>query len=153
GDPAVPHGGRYLRGAVVGLVSASTVGREVIRLLQPFDVTILLYDPYLTDADVRSLGVTKGSLDELFGRSEIVSLHAPSIPATRHMIGAEQLRRLRDGALLINTSRGSVIDHDALVAEARAGRIRVLLDVTDPEPLPLDHPLRALPNVQLTPHV
>jgi phosphoglycerate dehydrogenase-like enzyme len=153
GDPAVPSSSRYLRGAVVGLVSASKVGREVIRLLQPFDVTALVYDPYLSTDDARSLGVTLASLDDLLTRSDIVSLHAPSISETRHMIGAEQLRRLRDGALLINTSRGSVLDHDALLAEARTGRIRVLLDVTDPEPLPIDHPLRALPNVYLTPHV
>jgi phosphoglycerate dehydrogenase-like enzyme len=153
GDPAVPSSSRYLRGAVVGLVSASKVGREVIRLLQPFDVTALVYDPYLSTEDARSLGVTLASLDDLLTRSDIVSLHAPSISETRHMIGAEQLRRLRDGALLINTSRGSVLDHDALLAEARTGRIRVLLDVTDPEPLPIDHPLRALPNVYLTPHV
>jgi len=153
GDPAVPSSARYLRGAVVGLVSASKVGREVIRLLLPFDVTVLVYDPYLSSDDARSLGVTLASLDDLLTRSDIVSLHAPSIPETRHLIGAEQLRRLRDGALLINTSRGSVLDHDALLAEARTGRIRVLLDVTDPEPLPIDHPLRALPNVYLTPHV
>jgi phosphoglycerate dehydrogenase-like enzyme len=153
GDPNVPHSGRYLRGAVVGLVSASQVGREVIRLLQPFDVTVLLHDPYLSEADARSLGVTPVGLDDLFERSEIVSLHTPSIPETRHLIGAAQLRRLRDGALFINTSRGSVLDHDALLAEARTGRFRVVLDVTEPEPLPIDHPLRALPNVYLTPHV
>ena len=69
------------------------------------------------------------------------------------MIGARQLARLRDGALLINTSRGSVLDHDALLREAETGRIRVVLDVTEPEPLPADHPLRPLPNVYLTPHV
>jgi phosphoglycerate dehydrogenase-like enzyme len=153
GEPAVPHSGRYLRGAVVGLVSASKVGREVIRLLQPFDVTLLVHDPYLSEADAQSLGVTRVPLDELFERSEIVSLHAPSIPETRHMIGAAQLRRLRDGALFINTSRGSVLDHDSLLTEARAARIRIVLDVTEPEPLPIDHPLRALPNVYLTPHV
>jgi phosphoglycerate dehydrogenase-like enzyme len=67
-------------------------------------------------------------------------------------VGAAQLRLLRDGALLINTSRGSVLDHEALLQEARTGRIRVILDVTDPEPLPADHPLRALTNVALTPH-
>lgn len=152
GDPAVPNSSRYLRGATVGLVSASTVGREVIRLLMPFDVTILVYDPYLTAADAEALGVERVGLDELFARSDIVSLHAPSIPETRRMIGVGQLSRLRDGALLINTSRGAVLDHDALLEQARAGRIRVILDVTDPEPLPPDHPLRSLPNVALTPH-
>jgi phosphoglycerate dehydrogenase-like enzyme len=69
------------------------------------------------------------------------------------MIGARQLARLRNGALLINTSRGSVLDHEALLHEAQTGRIRVVLDVTEPEPLPADHPLRPLPNVSLTPHM
>ena len=91
-------------------------------------------------------------LDALFERSDIVSLHAPSIPATRHMVGAQQLARLRDGTLLINTSRGSVLDHEALTREAGTGRFRVVLDVTEPEPLPADHPLRRLPNVFITPH-
>jgi phosphoglycerate dehydrogenase-like enzyme len=152
-DPVLPPNALYLRGATVGLVSASTVARELISLLRPFDVRILVYDPYLSDRDAGRLDVEKVELDALFERSDIVSLHAPSIPATRHMIGARQLARLRDGALLINTSRGSVLDHDALVHEAETGRIRVVLDVTEPEPLPADHPLRPLPNVYLTPHV
>jgi phosphoglycerate dehydrogenase-like enzyme len=151
-DPAAPPNAIYLRGATVGLLSASTVGREVVRLIQPFDVRILIHDPYLSDRDAGRLDVEKVELDDLFARSDIVSLHAPSIPATRHMVGAAQLARLRDGALLINSSRGSVLDHDALLQEARTGRIRVVLDVTEPEPLPADHPLRRLPNVYLTPH-
>jgi phosphoglycerate dehydrogenase-like enzyme len=151
-DPGTPPHALYLRGATVGLVSASTVGREVIRLLRPFDVRVLVHDPFLSDRDAGRLDVEKVELDTLFARSDIVSLHAPSIPATRHMVGAAQLARLRDGALLINSSRGSVLDHDALLQEARTGRIRVVLDVTEPEPLPADHPLRRLPNVYLTPH-
>jgi phosphoglycerate dehydrogenase-like enzyme len=152
-DPGAGRAGLYLRGATVGLVSASTVGREVIRLLQPFDVRVLVYDPFLSERDAGRLDVERVELDDLFGRADIVSLHAPSIPATRHMVGAAQLAKLRDGALLINTSRGTVLDHDALLREAESGRIRVVLDVTDPEPLPAGHPLRALPNVYLTPHV
>lgn len=153
GAPEIPKSGQYLRGATVGLVSASVVGREVIRLLQPFDVTILLYDPYLSEDEAEKLGVRKCGFPELLSASDFVSLHAPSIPETRHLIGADQLRMLRDGAILVNTSRGSVLDHQALLEEARTGRIRVVLDVTDPEPLPPEHPLRALPNVYLTPHV
>jgi phosphoglycerate dehydrogenase-like enzyme len=152
-DPAAPKTGQFLRGATVGLVSASTVAREVIRLLQPFDVRILVYDPYLSGEAAEELGVERCALNDLFAAADFVSLHAPSLPATRHMIGREQLRRLRDGALLVNTSRGTVLDHYSLLEEARAGRIRVVLDVTDPEPLPSDHPLRPLPNVYVTPHV
>jgi phosphoglycerate dehydrogenase-like enzyme len=152
-DPDAAPNALYLRGATVGLVSASTVAREVIPLLRPFDVRILMYDPYLSDRDAGRLDVEKVELDVLFERSDIVSLHAPSIPATRHMVGSRQLARLREGALLINTSRGSVLDHDALTREADTGRIRVVLDVTEPEPLPADHPLRRLPNVYITPHM
>jgi phosphoglycerate dehydrogenase-like enzyme len=152
-DVDAPSNALYLRGATVGLVSASTVAREVIRLLRPFDVRVFVYDPYLSDRDAGRLDVEQVELDVLFERADIVSLHAPSIPATRHMIGAAQLARLRDGALLINTSRGSVLDHDALLKEAEMSRFRVVLDVTEPEPLPADHPLRRLPNVYLTPHM
>jgi phosphoglycerate dehydrogenase-like enzyme len=151
--PAIPKTGQFLRGSQVGLVSASTVGREVIQLLKPFDVTIRVYDPHLSDWDAGRLGVQRVELNDLFAQSDFVSVHAPSIPQTRRMIGAEQFRLLRDGAVFINTSRGSVIDHDALTREAATGRFRVLLDVTDPEPLPGEHPLRRMPNVFLTPHV
>jgi len=151
-DPASPKSGQYLRGASIGMVSASTVGREVIKLLKPFDVKILLYDPYLTDWDAGRLGVTKTGLDDVFRQADMVTVHAPSIPETRHMIGRDQLQLLRDGAVLVNTSRGSVLDHHALYEEARTGRIHVQLDVTDPEPLPPDHPLRSLENVIITPH-
>jgi phosphoglycerate dehydrogenase-like enzyme len=142
-----------LRGSVVGIVSASKVGREVIKLLDPFNVTILIYDPYLSDWEAGNLGVEKVVLNALFSRSDLVTVHAPSIPETNKMIGAEQLKLLRDGTTLVNTSRGSVIDHDALLAEARTGRILITLDVTTPEPLPPDSPFRGLPNVFVTPHV
>ena len=142
-----------LRGSVVGMVSASKVGREVIKLLKPFEVRILIYDPYLSDWEAGSLGVEKVALNDVFASADIVTVHAPSIPQTAKMIGAEQLKLLRDGTTLVNTSRGSVIDHDALLAEARTGRILITLDVTTPEPLPPDSPFLGLPNVFVTPHV
>ena len=151
-DPAIPRSSQHLRGATIGMISASTVGREVIRLLQPFDVKILVYDPFLSDWDAGRLGVERTALDEVFARADMVTVHAPKLPETYHLIGAQQLRRLRDGAVFVNTSRGSVLDHEALLAEAQTGRILVQLDVTDPEPLPVDHPLRRLTNVVLTPH-
>jgi len=153
GGGAFPRDAQTLLGATVGLVSASLVGREVIRLLQPFGCNILLYDPYITPQTARGLGVELVELEELFQRSDIVSIHAPAIPATDKMIGAAQLRRLRDGAAFINTSRGSVIDQDALLEECRTGRIVAAIDVTEPEPLPPDSPFWSLPNVILTPHI
>jgi len=152
-DPAIPANSQFLLGSTVGVVSASKVGREVIRMLQPFDVRILCYDPYLSDREAGRLNVEKVSLNDLFALSDMVTLHAPSIPETQKMIGAGQLRLLRDGGVLINTSRGAVLDHEALLKEAQTGRILVALDVTDPEPLPPDSPLRTLPNVIILPHI
>jgi phosphoglycerate dehydrogenase-like enzyme len=149
----VPGNGQYLQGSNVGIVAASRVGREVLRILEPWDVTMLVYDPYLSGEQAQALGAEKVELNELFERSDHVSVHAPSTTETAGMIGADQLRRLRDGAAIVNTSRGAVIDQDALYKEARGGRIMVCLDVTDPEPIPPDSPLRRLRNVYITPHV
>ena len=149
----IPVDEQHLFGATVGIVGASDVGRRVMHLLRPFDVRLLVFDPLLDTAAAGALNAEKVALDELFARVDIVSLHAPSIPETRHMVGAAQLRRLRDGALLVNTARGSLIDQDALIRAAGSGRIRVALDVTTPEPLPADSPLRAMPNVIITPHL
>ena len=142
-----------LRGSTVGIVSASKVGRQVIKLLQSFEARKLIYDPYLSDWEAGTLGVEKVALNDLFATADIVTVHTPSIRQTNKMIGGEQLKLLRDGTTLINTSRGSVIDHDALLAEARTGRIFITLDVTTPEPLPPDSPFLGLPNVFVTPHV
>ena len=151
--PDFPRNNQGLRGATVGLLSASAVAREVIPLLAVFNTRVLVYDPCLSDYEAGALDVERvDDLDEMFARADFVSLHAPSIAATRHMVGKRQLALLRDGAVFINTSRGTVLDHDALTEVARGGRIQVALDVTTPEPLPSDHPLRGLPNVHITPH-
>jgi phosphoglycerate dehydrogenase-like enzyme len=136
----------------VGLISASKVGRRVAELLQPFDLDVVIADPYCSAAEIEALGATKIELDELFTTSDIVSLHAPLLPGTIGMITGELLGRMPDGSTFINTARGKIVDHDALIEEAARGRIRVILDVTDPEPLPEDSPLWDLPNVVLTPH-
>ncbi|MDR3707823.1 MAG: hydroxyacid dehydrogenase [Capsulimonadaceae bacterium] len=149
----IPRNGRFLRGATIGLVGLSTVARKIIPLLKAFDCRILAYDPFVSAQDASRLGVQLIELDELFRRCDAVSLHAPALPATRHMIGATQLRLLRDGATLVNTARGMLLDHDALYDECRTGRISVALDVTDPEPLPAGSPLLGLPNVYVLPHV
>ncbi|MEV8587834.1 hydroxyacid dehydrogenase [Streptomyces sp. NPDC051180] len=141
--------GNYRR--TVGLVGASRIGRRVIDLLSPFDIEVLLYDPYV---DVAPPGVELVTdLDDLCARSTVVSVHAPQLPSTRHMIGASQLAAMPDGATLINTSRGSLIDEQALLPHLVSGRLHATLDVTDPELPPPDSPLYTLPNVLLTPHV
>jgi len=138
----------------IGLVSASLVGRAVIELLRPFpQFEVLVYDPYLDDAEAGALGVHKAELDKLCARSDIVSIHAPLLPATTGLVGAEQLAAMKTGTTLINTARGPVVDHGALLAELEAGRLYAILDVTDPEPLPDDHRLLQLPTAYVTPHV
>ena len=151
-NPDYDKNGQYLLGSTLGVVSASRVGREVIRLLAPWNLTVLLYDPYVTDEQAAEMGVEMVGLDKLFERADHVTVHAPSLAETDKMIGAAQLAKLRDGATLVNTSRGSVIDHDALQAECATGRLNICLDVTVPEPLPADSGFRGLDNVIITPH-
>jgi phosphoglycerate dehydrogenase-like enzyme len=140
-------------GKRIGLVGASHVGRAVVELLRPHRLSVAVADPYLTATDAAALGVDKVDLDELLATSDVVSLHAPALPDTARMIGAPQLARMIDGATLINTARGVLVDHDALVAELRTGRLTAVLDVTEPEPLPPGHPLLHLPTCVVTPHL
>ncbi|MEU3605491.1 hydroxyacid dehydrogenase [Streptomyces sp. NPDC035033] len=146
-----PGFGNYRR--TVGVVGASLVGRKVIELLRPYDLDILLADPYISTLRAAAMGVRRAELDELVRRSDVVSLHAPELPETRHLMDARRLALMRDGATLINTARGSLVDTDALTAEATSGRIHAVIDVTDPEVLPTTSPLYSLPNVLLTPHI
>ncbi|MEZ5142449.1 MAG: hydroxyacid dehydrogenase [Acidimicrobiales bacterium] len=140
-------------GKRIGLVGASHVGRHVIELLRPYRLEVAVADPYLSTEEAERLGVTKMRLDELCSWCDVLSLHAPDIEATRGMVGRTQLGRLRDGATVVNTARGALIDQDALTEELVAGRLAAVLDVSVPEPLPPDSVLRRLPNVVLTPHV
>ena len=143
--------GNYRR--TIGIVGASHIGRRVIELLTHLDYSILLSDPHVRLGDEICRRAELTSLDDLIARSDIVSLHAPSLPSTRHMIGPHELRRMRDGATLINTARGALVDEAALVAELETGRICAIIDVTDPEIPSPDSALFRLPNVYLTPHI
>jgi phosphoglycerate dehydrogenase-like enzyme len=144
---------RELHRSTVGIIGASNVGRHLITLLAPFNVTILLCDPFVSDQEASNLGCSKVELSELLAQSDIVSLHAPATEATNHLIDATALAAMKDGALLINTARGELIDEPALIAELSRGRLFAFLDVTDPEPPVGDSRLRSLPNVVVTPHI
>ncbi|MCD2443434.1 hydroxyacid dehydrogenase [Agromyces sp. SYSU K20354] len=143
--------GNYRR--TVGVVGLSQIAQVLIELLKPFDLDIVAFSPSLTPARAEGLGVRMASLDEVMATSDVVSLHQAVTPATIGQIDARLLASMRDGATLLNTARGAVVDQDALVRELRTGRIRAILDVTEPEPLPRDHELWSLPNVTLTPHL
>ncbi len=143
--------GNYHR--TIGLVGASRIGRKVARMLEGFDFTVLISDPFVQKGDPILAGAELVDLDSLMARSDVVSIHAPSLPSTRGMIGARQLRLMKDGAALINTARGALVDEAALIAELMTGRIHAVIDVTDPEIPASGSPLYSLPNVFLTPHV
>jgi phosphoglycerate dehydrogenase-like enzyme len=140
-------------GRTVGIVGLSHVARLLIARLRTFDFDIVAFSPELTPELAADVGVRGATLDEVMVQSDVVSLHQPLIPATVGQIDERMLSLMRDGATLLNTARGGVVDHDALVRELRTGRIRAILDVTDPEPLPPGHELWSLPNVVLTPHI
>jgi phosphoglycerate dehydrogenase-like enzyme len=140
-------------GRVVGVVGASRIGRRVIARLRAAGYGVLVADPYLDRARAAELGAELADLDELCRRCDVLTLHAPELPETRHLIDGRRLALLRDGALVVNTARGSVVDTEALTRECATGRIDACLDVTDPEPLPAGHPLFALDNVWITPHL
>ena len=140
------HLGRLLGSLTVGIVGAGYVGRLVIRLLKAFDARVQVYDPFLTPERAKELGVESASLDTVLSTSDIVSLHAPVLPETRHMIGAEQLKMLRDGTIFINTARSALVDEAALVEALKENRFIAAIDVFDAEPLPADSPFRSLPE-------
>ncbi|MDW5596277.1 D-glycerate dehydrogenase [Conexibacter stalactiti] len=135
--------GHDVAGATLGIVGAGRIGEAVARRAAGFDMTVL-----------RSTSRAGTPLPELLERSDFVSLHVPLTPATRHLIDAAALRRMKPTAILVNTARGGVVDTDALTAALHAGTIGgAALDVTDPEPLPADHPLLQAPNVLVVPHI
>lgn len=153
--PGVPSPGERggLGGAVVGVIGASKVGRLVLDRLRPFGATVLLSDPYLDPVQARALGGELVDLDDLCRRSDLVTVHAPALPETRHLLDARRLALLPDGATVVNTARGILVATDALTTECLSGRINAILDVTDPEPLPPGHPLLSAPGVWVTPHI
>ncbi len=152
-EPVVDHTRMGTLGRTIGIVGASMIGRLVIERLRTLDVDVVVADPYLDDEEAAELGVRRVGLDDLLAVSDVVSLHAPLLDDTRHMIGAGELARMRDGAWLLNTARGGLVDTDALTAEVVSGRLRTFVDTPDPEPLPVDSPLYDLEGAVLTPHI
>ncbi|WP_067196482.1 hydroxyacid dehydrogenase [Microbacterium sp. XT11] len=151
-SPAIrPTAGLY--GTRIGIVGLSATGRHLLSLLRRFDVDVSVYDPTLSDEEITSAGAEPRGLDELIRWCDILSLHAPSLPATRGMINASRLAALRDGGTVINTARGDLIDTEAIAAECTSGRLFAYLDVTEPEPLPANSGLPTMENCFITPHI
>jgi len=130
------------------------IGRALVDLLRPFDVSWKVYDPYAAKALARKYPIRFASLDKLLPTAHLLMLSAALTDETRGLLNREKLARLPDGATVINIARGGIIDLNALTKEVKRGRLRCALDVTDPlEPLPIGHALRKLPGAILTPHV
>lgn len=146
--------GLDMQGQTVGLVGCGAIAQGLIPHLKLFDMRILTFDPYVSDARLSELGVERVDLPTLLRESDIVSIHARVTPETRGMIGAEQLALMKPTATLINTARGPLVDYDALYAALKEKRIAgAALDCHESEPPPPDWPLLKLPNVTVTPHI
>lgn len=144
---------RDLSGMTLGIVGMGRIGREVAKRLLPFGVTILYSDQVaLSPEDEDALGATQVELDELLPACDVITLHLPLTPGTRHLLNEERLRSMKAGAYLINTSRAEVVDEEALARVLQDHLGGAALDVFAQEPPPADSPLRRLPNVLLTPH-
>lgn len=144
---------REMFDVTIGVVGAGRAGRHYIRLLRQFEVDILLYDPIVSSEEAAALGCRKVELEELLRLSDVISIHAPSIPETNHMFNTKTFALMKDDAILINTARGSLVHEGQLAEELAKGRFVACIDVTEPEPPSSDHPFRSLPNVILIPHI
>ncbi len=142
-----------LTGRKVGLIGCGHVGQRLIELMAPFRVDLRVCDPYLPDEATARLGIVRDSLDAVLRHAEILVVQVPLTPKTSHLIGRRELDLLGPGRILVNCSRGRVLDQQALIERLQAGDLIVGLDVFDPEPLEPVSPLRTLPNVFLSPHI
>jgi glyoxylate reductase len=145
--------GREVSGATIGIVGLGRIGKEVAKRARGFDMRVLAFDPFEDAAFARDHGVSYVPLEQLLAESDFVTLHVALTPDTQHLIGAVELDRMKPTAILVNASRGPVVDTDALIDALRNGSILgAALDVTDPEPLPADHPLVNMTNCIVVPH-
>lgn len=141
-------------GSTVGVISLGTIGKQVVQLLRHLDVRVVAYDPYISAIEMEELNIELVSLNDLFRISDVVTLHAPELPGTRHMIDGKLLEIMKPGATFINTARGGIVQEaDLIQILKKRPDVQAILDVTDPEPPLPSSPLFQLPNVFLTPHI
>jgi D-3-phosphoglycerate dehydrogenase len=146
--------GVELNGSIVGLIGFGAIGRRVARVLIAFGAEVLVYDPFVDAADIEEAGGNRVKLDELLGRSRVVSLHARLSPDTRDMIGAHEISRMPRGSVLVNTARGGLLDYEALYDALESGHLgAAALDVYPEEPVPENSRLLEAPRLVLSPHI
>lgn len=137
----------------VGLVGAGRIARSLADRLRPFGFTVLAADPFVEASTAIAHGIELVSIEDLLHRSDALSLHLPVTPQTHHLVGADLLAKVRPGCIIINTSRGALVDEAALAEALTDGRVAAAgLDVFDPEPLSPSSPLRGCPGAVFTPH-
>ncbi len=156
GGDRMELGGTELQGKTLGLIGLGEIGLRVAFCARALGMHVMAYDPYRSpwEAMVEIIGVELLPLEEVISQASFVSLHVPLTPETKGMVNSSFLKQMPRGSYLINTSRGALVDHLALVEALETGHLAgVILDVTDPEPLPEDHPLRRFPNCVITPHI
>lgn len=143
-----------VHGATLGLVGFGRIGQAMAKRASGFDMRVLYYDQYRRADLEQSMGVMYADMDTLLRESDFISIHTDLNATTRHMFNADAFSKMKASAILVNTARGPVIDHAALYDALSSGKIRVAaLDVTEPEPIPMDSPLRTLPNCLVVPHI
>lgn len=143
-----------LSGRTLGIIGFGGIGRRVARLARGIGMRLVVWDRHPDTEELAALGAeSAATMDEVFSRADIVSLHLALNQDTRGIIGIDQLNRMRPGTLLVNTARAELIEPDAMIRRLSRGDISAAVDVTAPEPLPEDDPLRTLPNLIITPHV
>ena len=145
---------KALRDQTIGVIGFGRIGREVVSRLLPFKCRVLVHDPVVSPPDIKAAGARAATLNGILTTADIITLHCPSTAATRQLINATSLAKMKPGTLLINVARGDLVDTTALVQALQSRHLAAAaLDVFDPEPLPGDHPLRSLPNVIIAPHI
>src|ERR1019366_1935341 len=145
--------GISLAGKTMGIVGLGRLGSHMARYCRALNMTVLAWSQNLTPEKAQTAGATLVSKETLLSRSDEVSIHLVLSPRSRGLIGASDIARMKPGAILINTSRGPIVDEAALLEAVQSRRIIAALDVYDREPLPANHPLRNAPNTVLTPHL
>ena len=148
------YAGTELSGKTLGIVGFGRIGRLVAVRAQAFDMDVIAFDPYVSEEVAQDTGVTLVNLDDLYSRADYITLHVPSSPTTDNMISATSIEQMRDGVVIINAARGTLIDEADLAAALTTGRVRAAgIDVYRNEPPSADNPLIGLPNVVHTPHL
>lgn len=146
--------GAELNQKVLGVCGLGRIGAEVAKRAQAFNMTVLAYDPYLTESRAETLGLKKVSLDEVIEKSDYITVHMPLTPETKYMIDEAAIARMKDGVRLFNCARGGIIKESALLEGLKSGKVaHAGLDVFEDEPLAKDHPFRSMDNVVTTPHL